>query len=1262
MRSSKFSPRSFRLSILIGRSALANLVQSSARVGLKGAFLVAVCFGAMVSGAFTAQAQPEGDVNTDGEFDSADVVAATVRIIGIDPDDFAEQRLLDFDRSGIIESEDSRYLAQVLVGGAAFLPGFSFPDEFLGSNAIVTNQTSVTFRVEIDNVVGSYDVLVDGVIVFSGSGPDATDVVLSNLVEGSTLFSVGFQDAAGTDFTRVITVIRDSIPPAITIESPLQDVVIQDNVVNVSGQAVDGISQVVVQVNGVEMTIEEDGRWSGEVSFGQPGPRELQATAIDVAANQTTVTRTIEIFISAPDTMDVGTARIDLPAGSICRNGEEANIDAETNQAIKAILGPGSDMLMTSMPAGGLTDGVVILPSAMMISVESGVSPEAGLVGAEPEPMFANQPSISLSNDSGADNSVPLWIFQIIPDTDGDGNPEFSLVSRAKVEDTGPNSGRIVPMEPGPFDKFSGTFNPDAPVFDENTIAQVRELPSVQRLMARMEARRFAGQVPKSRVTFLCCAASAIIPVFGNAKCEDFTINDIIGLIGPEEVELELLGPGLSTRAQLMADAENNNETSIKGLFGQFCVPNAATRKKGDPFLNQCVPDIISGNLFKCVGGFFGVPAELNTVLGQVDDARNLVGDTLSAAGVDPALTSDQAATRLSGKLADLGLSILARTEVTEGDFERMDRLIDQQMRLEFIKDKLGQLSLGVDCLKMSADFARVIGNWRFTSGAMIRQDADEAKFDFHFKRFKRLTDCKRMLQAKRDAAIAAERPAYEGRWLRSNAADVATIDPRLVKLQTYMNGAIDLDKRFVALVDDFIGGLDSGLFPTQGDLIPILNEMLTLINDMDAHLVDVGDVMPGVDAIVESQAEITRFRARVESESEILNANLVEAQANAGGLAGAAVTLQGSGSPFVTSSMPGGQFTHYIFTTLTSDPIGTENRMARLEGRPFTATAGAEGGLFAGQRSGNLSTVSFPFTPFSTVDFDVNIGIGDVLLARTFTDDGSSTPTVAITFPPPGFQIPAGFPVRVETNAIDDVGVVGVDISVDGESQIGLPGGLAKGVVQMPTVLGTSEIGAIAIDGAELAAADMVTVNIVDPNGAFIITPDNIRIGQGESVQFAATFLGQPAINAVWKVNGFEGGLGDPAQGAVVGTVSQSGLYDSSSLDLRAVDQPGALAGGGAAEVFQVSVELSDFPGFEAKARVLIIDSRDVVAPAVAFSFPAPAAPGGLLVSQPLAFSFPAPAAPGGLLVSRPFAFSFPAPAAPGGLLSSRPFAIDRQ
>jgi len=1179
------------------------------------------------------------DFNEDSLFDVGDVTTLELRIrqAPAAPEDQLE---LDVNRSGTLDQLDPRHLANVLIGAANALPGI-----FIGGglgNLFITNQAALTFAIEIENANGPFEVLLrSGEVLFSGITSKTGQITLTDLDEGANLIELIYRDDTGTSFTRTLEVRRDVTPPQLSIESPLPDVVVQSLTVAVTGQAIDEQGLAVVTVNGVPMTLESDGSFHGEVRFQTSGPVALRARAVDTAGNVTRAERLIEMYVSPPDSMTESEVRIDLPAGTINRNGEEAFIDTELNSDIKALLGPETEGLVNTMPAEGLTRGIIIMPNAMMVSVETGVTPEEGLLGSPPAPMFANQPVISLQNTSGADNSMPLWIFQVIPDTDGDGFPELSLAARAKVAEDGPAAGRVVPIEPEGDDPLPGTFNPEIPVFTETTLKQVESLGSIQRLKQRMKAREAKGETPTARVTFYCCAASAVIPVKGKVRCGSLTLDDVFSRLTDIEAELFLLKGDIDRRTKRFNEAGLAGEDAAKDILGVAKIPVLGSNQVIE------VPTVVNGKAFSCLKNFVtGGAAAIPEAIGKVEDTIKALDDIRLLIGQEdpPPPVAD-----IVARLAERGLDYqhyhilqsVLHSDLTPGAF---DDGIEKLTRIKQAKVILGNIGAVKDCIGLLTGVTKVISSWITIESEDELSDAEFRLYDNLLMRYKRMQDCKRHLIAVQDAAL--EGSALPG-YLQYKTDRKAVLDD-LNGLQAFIGNSMDWEHALLDLTDDLIALLE------KNEQQVTLTELEALVDHFEQTLLMEKNLLErheeaknGLDAVMQVKEQLPVVVAQATAKNEAVISSLDAAVADRGGYAGASFSFAGAGAPFTVVSGAGGDFSHFLFTDLDVDPIGGENRMARLTGRDYTGEAVAEDGLYTGESSGQVETLEFPFTQFSTVDFDASIDIGDILLGESVEDAGGQAPTVQILFPPADFQIPAGFPVRVQTEATDDVAVLGVEVSVDGESQIGLPGGVSEGILRMPGELGPVVIKAAAIDPGGRITTTERTVQIVDAEGAFVIDPPAIRIEGGETQDFEALFAGLPASGVTWKVNGFPGG-----QPAVTGTIDAAGFYDSGPADF----------GGVAAALVQVSAELDAFPGFEASARVVVVDSLNVIAPPLAFSFPAPGAPGGLLSSRPLAFSFPAPGAPGGHLVSTPLAFSFPAPGAPGGWLPTPPVAFERQ
>lgn len=1179
---------------------------------------------------YRAHGQAEGDLNGDGILDGADVTVGAMRIAG-NPTTPSVKLQLDFNRDGLLDRRDAAFLAEVLVGLHGFLPQFHLSDRLTGE-IFITNLSTLPYLISVTGADGAFTVTLGDTTLLAGSG-SGQSMATFDLQEGTNLFELIYADVGGNELKRLVEVRRDTVAPEIQIDSPEENALFQSLTVDLTGQALDGQTPASVTVNDVPMISELDGRFHGSVVFNGSGPRTLTATARDAAGNEAATSRKIELFVSAEKVQQTGEVKIDLPTGALCRQGESVTLENLTNADIKAMLGPGSDGLLTSPPPGGLADGMIVLPNAMMVAVESGVVPETGLTGEGTQPMFATRPVISLQNTSGADNSMPVWIFQVIPDSDGDGQPELSLVSRARVEDQGPNAGRVVPIDPTSEDGLPGTFAERVPVFEDATLPQIQGVAAVDRLRARLKSRQQAGQEASARVTFFCCAASAVIPVRGVIKCESSNIPQINNRIIELQEDLLNLGVNLQMSSTQVAEAEQKRIDAVESIAGFTKIPGTDTK----------VPTLINGRAFGCLKNFVG-GAGAEAALEQIDMLNNI----LSTIGdIDTILTEElespgETALRISSlslEAYDQRIKNWAENASTAEWKKYREQFIDRADAIMKYKDILSKISVVIDCGTLVKNTLDLIDSWTVIVTGDQVAESESAAYDTTLALFKRYSDCKRQLAALGESARAD--PALN-RWLTPQV-DLPEISQKLQGLAGFMDDALRLESDYgdfgIRLAQELH---DSNIsYARQSILLEQFQQLvmreIALRNQRDRFF-------EGFDAVVSTDMLAPAIVARIQADATLAQTTTAAAIREKGGFSGAVLTMQNIGSPFSTMSSAGGAFTHYVFTALSVE--GTPpNRIAVLDNRLYMAAAQGLGGLLNGFSSGESGRFTFPFTPFNTVDFDVMVNIGDIFIASA-PDTANQPPSVTITRPAEGFNVPAGFPLRVETQSSDDVGVLGVDLLVGSVSQVGLDGGAAKGIVHIGQQLGPVEIKAVAVDPAGNTGTDTVTINVVDGAGAFTIVPPEDHFVQGSSRQFQATFLGQPAQNVIWKVNGFAGGIAE-----TLGSISPTGFYETTMMN----------TGGVAAYLVMISAELQDFPGFEAKARVLVVDSGDMIASPLAFSFAAPGAPGGLLAAHSLAFSFPSPAAPGALLSAPPLAFSFPAPIAAGGSLAAVPLAFQR-
>lgn len=113
---------------------------------------------------------------------------------------------------------------------------------------------------------------------------DGSFKVEIQLFEGTNSISFVLIDIAGNEFLEVVKLIRDTIPPELTIEYPSQWITVHDKIIEIRGKAEIGGK---LTVNGKEVLIREDGRFEGKIELIKSGTNVLDFILIDPAGNIT---------------------------------------------------------------------------------------------------------------------------------------------------------------------------------------------------------------------------------------------------------------------------------------------------------------------------------------------------------------------------------------------------------------------------------------------------------------------------------------------------------------------------------------------------------------------------------------------------------------------------------------------------------------------------------------------------------------------------------------------------------------------------------------------------------------------------------------------------------------------------------------------------------------------------------------------------------------------------------------------------------------
>ncbi len=139
-------------------------------------------------------------------------------------------------------------------------------------------------KVEINGVISE----TSSVLIIQGRrvsvNSDGSFKVEIELFEGINNISFVLIDFAGNEFLDVVKVIRDTIPPELTIEYPVQWMTVNDKIIEIRGKAEIGGK---LTLNGEEILIREDGKFEGSVELKKSGTNVLDFILVDKAGNVT---------------------------------------------------------------------------------------------------------------------------------------------------------------------------------------------------------------------------------------------------------------------------------------------------------------------------------------------------------------------------------------------------------------------------------------------------------------------------------------------------------------------------------------------------------------------------------------------------------------------------------------------------------------------------------------------------------------------------------------------------------------------------------------------------------------------------------------------------------------------------------------------------------------------------------------------------------------------------------------------------------------
>ncbi len=190
---------------------------------------------------------------------------------------------------------------------------------------------------------------------------DSSFSVPVSLSEGTNVITVVATDVYNNISTKTLTVIKDSTPPILTLESPSNGLITKDTVVTAWGTVADSTA-VKVTVNGTNVVVDAD---TFRTTLGLvEGVNTVSVMATDAAGNTTTLVGIVRLYTTPPavtvqsppdgattsDSTIMVKGNVQDSTGSIVTvNGDTASVDSNGSFSITIPLANGANQIVVSV-------------------------------------------------------------------------------------------------------------------------------------------------------------------------------------------------------------------------------------------------------------------------------------------------------------------------------------------------------------------------------------------------------------------------------------------------------------------------------------------------------------------------------------------------------------------------------------------------------------------------------------------------------------------------------------------------------------------------------------------------------------------------------------------------------------------------------------------------------------------------------------------------------------------------------------------------
>lgn len=154
-----------------------------------------------------------------------------------------------------------------------------------------------TLKAQID----SGAVITSGFETKAVTGGYSVEYTPDTLADGAHTVRFNVSDNDGNAAAQAsVTFTVDTVPPALVVSSPAEELITNQESLTVSGTTNDATSSpVTLTVNGAAVTVGSNGAWSANVTLSE-GNNTITVIATDASGQSTTVTRTVTLDTKAP--------------------------------------------------------------------------------------------------------------------------------------------------------------------------------------------------------------------------------------------------------------------------------------------------------------------------------------------------------------------------------------------------------------------------------------------------------------------------------------------------------------------------------------------------------------------------------------------------------------------------------------------------------------------------------------------------------------------------------------------------------------------------------------------------------------------------------------------------------------------------------------------------------------------------------------------------------------------------------------------------